>query len=100
MVKSVAGFIIAPLWHEFMKQALTLYPAESFPAPSVLNPVKPILNGEWQSINGTSTVHSILHWVNKNNPQGPYPEHPEEDPQYLLWEEPVQKWAEKQGFRE
>ena len=100
MVKSVAGFIIAPLWHEFMKQALTLYPAESFPAPPVLNPIKPILNGEWQSINGTSTVHSILHWVNKNNPQGPYPEHPEEDPQYLLWEEPVQKWAEKQGFRE
>lgn len=95
MVKSVAGFIVAPLWHEFMKQALTLSPAESFPTPPVLNPIKPILNGEWQSINGTTTVHSILHWVNKNDPQGPYPEHPEEDPQYLLWEEPVQKWVEK-----
>lgn len=98
MVKSVAGFIIAPLWHEFMKQALTLYPAEQFPASPVLNPIKPILNGEWQSINGTSTVHSILHWVNKNDPQGPYPEHPEEDPQYLLWEEPIRKWAERQNL--
>ncbi len=98
MVKSVAGFIVAPLWHEVMKQALKIYPAESFPAPSVLHPVKPNLNGEWQSINGTTTVHSILHWVNKNDPQGPYPEHPEEDPQYYLWEEPVKKWAEKQGL--
>lgn len=95
MVKSVAGFIVAPLWHEFMKQALTVYPPESFPAPPILHPVKPVLNGEWRSINGTTTVHSILHWVNKNDPQGPYPEHPKEDPQYLLWEEPVKKWAEK-----
>lgn len=100
MVKSVAGFIIAPLWHEFMKKALTIYPTESFSAPPILHPVKPILNGEWRSINGTTTVHSILHWVNKNDPQGPYPEHPEEDPQYKLWEEPVQKWAERQRLTE
>jgi 1A family penicillin-binding protein len=96
MIKSVAGFIVAPLWHEFMSYALTTRPAESFPDPPSFSSVtKPILRGEWQSINGTSTVHSILHWVDKDNPQGLPPEHPEEDPQYELWEEPVQKWAEK-----
>lgn len=100
MVKSVAGFIVAPLWHEFMQQALNTVPAALFPDPPILHPVKPILNGEWQSINGTTTVHSILHWVSKNDPQGPYPEHPEEDPQYELWEEPVRQWIARQKIME
>ena len=37
-------------------------------------------------------THTILHYVNKNNPQGGQPEHSEEDPQYQNWESAIQKW--------
>ncbi len=40
------------------------------------------------------SVHSILHWVNKNDPRGPIPTNPSEDPQYARWEYAVQAWAE------
>jgi len=38
-------------------------------------------------------VHSILYYVDKNNPAGPYPENPADDPQFLNWEIPVLGWA-------
>ena len=33
MEKKVAGFIVAPLWHEFMEYALSRIPDERFLAP-------------------------------------------------------------------
>jgi hypothetical protein len=41
-------------------------------------------------------IHDILHWVNKDDPRGPIPTHPENDPQYSLWETPVSLWAQNQ----
>jgi hypothetical protein len=40
------------------------------------------------------TAHTILHYVNKDDPQGEIPEDPDDDPQYKKWEKAVQKWAE------
>jgi len=37
-------------------------------------------------------IHSILHFVIKENPNGPYPKHPELDPQYINWEYGVEQW--------
>jgi len=40
-------------------------------------------------------AHSILWYVNREDPQGEYPEKPEKDSQFLRWEEGVKKWYKK-----
>lgn len=127
MVKQVAGFIIAPLWRAFMEEALAGLPEENFPPPPTAptNPeLKPALRGIWQGgrsyfIDKISQklateftppdlreekiltgVHSILYWLDKNNPLGPAPEMPFGDPQFWLWERPVRQWAANQGFHD
>ncbi len=98
MSKQVAGYIVAPMWNEFMKIAIEKYPASSFIDPEPIDPtIKPVLRGVWENPSG---VHEILHWVHKDNPQGDYPSNPASDPQYLLWEEPVQKWLSGEGFED
>ena len=39
-----------------------------------------------------NNIHSILHFVDKNNPLGPVPVNPAIDQQYENWEYGVQKW--------
>lgn len=108
MDKQIAGFIVAPMWNEFMRFYLNSSPNEFFPTPPPPDPdLKPVLRGFWQgnevyTENGIkkikTNIHSILHWVDKNNPRGPIPRSPVNDPQYKLWEEPVQIWANQQGL--
>ncbi len=43
-------------------------------------------------------AHDILHYVNINDPLGDAPDNPASDPQYQFWEEPVQKWAQENGY--
>ncbi len=98
MSKQVAGYIVAPMWNEFMQIAVAKYPAPSFIDPQPIDPeIKPIIQGVWENPLG---VHEILHWVNTSNPLGDYPSSPASDSQYLLWEEPVQKWLNGQSFEE
>lgn len=40
-------------------------------------------------------AHNILWYVDKDNPQGEYPEKPENDPQFERWEEGVKAWYKK-----
>lgn len=42
------------------------------------------------------TAHTILYYVDKDDPRGDAPENPEDDPQYKEWEKAVQKWAKKE----
>lgn len=122
MEKKVAGFIIAPLWNEFMRYALTKYPDQPFPEalPLTNESDKPVIRGIWQGsdivrtdLNGnlvpdtysgptrnkvTVNVHSILYWVDKSNPKGPRPENPNNDPQFPRWEYGVRKWAQQNGL--
>lgn len=99
IVKKIAGFVIAPMWRAFMDKALTHVANEPFipPTPEE-NPdsLKPVLRGSWQGPDGS--VHSILHWVDKSDPRGPYPSNPASDPQYLRWEYPVRLWAGDHNF--
>ncbi len=115
-------YVAAPIWNSFMSQALANSPVEQFPAPAPSGATKPILSGK---IEGETTVkidkasgklateltpptfieekiyrdlHSILHYVNKDDPNGPYPENPAADPQYTAWEEAVQRWAKEQNY--
>ncbi|MBX4195781.1 penicillin-binding protein [Candidatus Parcubacteria bacterium] len=95
MVKKVAGFIVAPLWRELMDKILPNLPVETFAAPEPTDPsIKPILRGDWQ----TGGIHSILYWVDKENPLGPVPTNPASDPQYSNWENAVQSYASRGGL--
>lgn len=97
MVKKVAGMIVAPMWNAFMQEAIAVLPDERFPAPAPTDPnLKPILRGDWNS--DPTGVHSILHYVDVNNPLGPAPVNPASDPQYWLWERPVENWAKANGY--
>ena len=111
MEKKVAGFIVAPWWHEIMEYALTniqmngeFIPPEPFPQD------KPYMRGEWRGgveyildkISGKLVIentpkdfqekkvireiHSILYWINGQSPQ------------FKNWEAPVRKWAEANGY--
>jgi 1A family penicillin-binding protein len=94
MQKKVAGFIIAPMWHQVMEVALADRPSEWFASPQYnYEDRKPMMVGDWQS----GGVHTILHWVDKDDPLGPAPNNPASDPQYKYWEYAVQRWA--QGIR-
>lgn len=117
MQHNVAGLIISPLWGAFMAQVARDFPPENFQPPMpTSNDLKPVLRGIWQG--GVSykidtisqklatqytpietqkeivfpNVHSILHWVNKDDPTGAIPTDPSKDSQYLYWEYGVREW--------
>jgi len=94
--KKVAGFVVAPMWGEFMRQVLPSLPNEKFIAPDPTDQnLKPILRGIWQD--GGQGIHSILYWINKNNPLGPAPFNPRSDQQFNNWEYAIQKWLSTQN---
>lgn len=40
-------------------------------------------------------LHSILHYILKNDPLGPLPENPSNDSQYTAWEEGIVQWTKE-----
>lgn len=111
-MNGLSGLIATPMWREFMDIALATVEEKSFGEPQALDPtIKPVLRGEIfdssaliQNIqlgNTTldiasiaSSIHTILHFVDKRNPLGPYPSNPANDSQYTNWEYAVQKWVQ------
>ena len=117
MNDAISALIITPVWGAFMSQVAKDFPPEEFQSPQpVSSDLKPVLRGVWQggvsyfidTVSGKvatqytpsetkkeivfPSVHSILQWVDKNNPLGPIPAHPENDSQYVNWEYSVRKW--------
>ncbi|HLP43804.1 MAG TPA: penicillin-binding protein [Candidatus Nanoarchaeia archaeon] len=114
MQRKIAAFIIAPFWNKVMTEALKITPKENFVRPVVEDSLdlKPVLRGKWQGGISRSTgndndntisnnaqeiltggVHDILHWVTKEDPRGPIPNRPQNDPQYENWEYAVRNWV-------
>ncbi len=120
MQRKVAGVIISPVWSAFMHEALKDKPVVSFKSPEK-NPddLKAVLRGVWQGgisyfidkiskkvateytpdlakqevvFNG---IHSILYWVDKDNPRGDIPKDPSKDSQFENWEYGVRNWAKQ-----
>ena len=106
-------------WRSVMNEALRKQTREYFTEPALeTDTLKPILRNVWQggdalpidSISGglatdltppetldyitIGTPHSILHWIDKNNPRGSIPENPERDSQYENWEGVVRQWLQ------
>jgi membrane peptidoglycan carboxypeptidase len=93
MVKNGSSILAAvPTWNAFMTQALPEVPNTTFIQPAPTNPTKPILAGDYLANN---QLHTILYYVNKNDPTGPDPANPAVDPQYQNWETALQTWAAK-----
>ena len=97
MVKKIARYLIAPFWNAVMQEALKEVPEETFPNPDPVDPnLKPVLRGIVTGYNDGSNnpqaIHDILYYVDKNNPTGPVPGNPWNDPQFNLWDTPVKQW--------
>jgi 1A family penicillin-binding protein len=87
--KKVAGFVLAPIWRKALLAAVDGSPVEYFPDQLPNTSSKPILRGNYC---GSDGIHTILKTVIKDNPDGPYPNNPESDSQYDLWETGLQNW--------
>ncbi len=108
----LSGLITTPMWRSFMDVALKKVEPQTFTQPQInTQGVKPILRGQYvdttqllESFSDSDktidlafiygNIHNILHYVDKNNPQGPYPSNPKQDGQYDNWEYGVQVWKE------
>ncbi|MDP3729810.1 MAG: transglycosylase domain-containing protein [bacterium] len=88
-----------PMWSAFLREALATRPLIPFTKPEQVLNTKPILNGKhivtYKAGDKTYPhVHTILQYLDKNDPQGPAPKNPGSDSQYENWETPILKWAE------
>lgn len=106
------------IWNQFMRTALKDTKPELFPPAPANASTKPIFNGtdggiklKINSANGkiaTSSTppqfiiektfilpHDILFYVDKEDPAGPEPLNPQDDPQYQNWEKALQAWIQK-----
>jgi 1A family penicillin-binding protein len=94
MSQIASALIVGPLWQKFMIEILKDIPEESFKASAYStedkSDLKPVLRGVWQTNDG---IHSILKYVNKDEPRGGEPRNPSSDPQFDLWETGVRNWA-------
>jgi len=116
--KADGSIVAAPIWHDYMSRVLTGTPVENFKAPDDYTTGKPILDGQIppqvvqvdkssgllattstppELIEERSTIvnHSILFYVDKDNPRGPIPTNPASDPQFNLWENAINLWSSK-----
>ncbi|MCR4279584.1 MAG: penicillin-binding protein [Candidatus Zambryskibacteria bacterium] len=95
MARKVSGLIVSPLWRDIMDEVLPSFPYESFVEPNQedFTQLKPVLRGETGGV-----AHSILHWVDKDNPRGAVPNNPGNDSQYLYWEYGVSRWVSLSGY--
>lgn len=96
MVKQGSSIVAAiPMWSNFMREVIKNYSPEFFTPPTQL-PLgkKTMMNGEYISTeSGVPEVHSILYYVNKDDPLGPRQLNPASDPQFRNWEIGVSAWA-------
>ncbi len=123
MKRGASGYTVAaPIWHEYMKNILTGSLVETFQKPKDIQIDKPMLGGSIgeekkviiDKVSGRlatkytplhlreekiyRTMHNILYFVNKDDPQGPIPEDPTKDPQYNNWEKGLIDWAKKNNI--
>ena len=117
--------VAAPIWRSFMDKVLVNYPVEQFPKYEKEDTGKDVLDGKVDEqdnvkvceITGKdneyclasdacpdslvkekdfSSIHTILYYVNKDDPRGDAPKNPENDSQFKNWEKGIEKWYEKE----
>jgi len=110
------SMVAAKIWNSFMQKALKDTPVEQFAPAPINDATKPVLRGSdggkitLQVDKATGNLatsstppeyveertyiqpHSILYYVNKNDPRGDPPTNPADDPQFSAWEQGIQDW--------
>ncbi len=107
-----------PIWSGFMTRVLQDKPIEYFTSPVIEETGKAVLDGRVGSTTVTvdrasgklateytpdsyreertfAQYHSILHYIDRADPRGSVPEHPEDDEMYAPWEAAIQTWIAK-----
>lgn len=114
--------VAAPIWNQFMQAALKGTPPEQFTAPQPVVTGKPVLDGDktartrvkidrasgklatdltppdYVEERAYGLPHSILSFVDKDDPRGPIPADPTKDPEFPMFEAAVAKWAQTQNI--
>jgi len=123
-MKKGGAALAGPIWNEVMSEALKKLPVESFEKPEPIDQtIPPILRGFWQgnetfitdSLTGglateytpdelkretsITNVHTILYWIDKNNPLQKMTSPQENDSQYKNWEYGIQKWWASNNYK-
>ena len=112
----------APIWQAFMKEITKDRAIQYFKKENIGKCDKPMVCGELSgaqpvridTMSGKLAteytpyttieekkyleVHTILHYININNPLGEPLSDPNKEPQYNLWEGPILAYAEEQGY--
>ena len=117
-MKKGGAALAGPIWNAVMNVALQTYNGGSFEKPDLFynESLPPILRGIWQGGESffidkisqklatentppetkvektTNNVHSILYWIDKNNPTILLPGGNTSDSQYKHWEVPTLEW--------
>ncbi len=115
-MKGGGNTLAGAIWNQFMRAALASTTPENFPSPPANTAEKAVLRGSDGGIKlpinnltgriATSSTppelivektflppHTILYYVNKDDPRGPAPTNPENDPQFSIWEAALQDWV-------
>ncbi len=111
--------VAAPIWQTFMTRVLEGTPKEVFKQPTIKKTGKAVLDGdrpvagqmyldsrtkmpaspntpiEFLETKDLSDNHSILYYLDKNDPLGAPPANPASDPQFTNWEAAIKRWTEK-----
>lgn len=119
MSRGADGSVIAaPIWGAYMKQATKNMPIERFQPPTEPTTNNAALLGtafmqQVKIVKGTNFLatdltppdmtemrtyyqpHEILYYLDKDDPTGPAPTNPAQDPQFENWEHAVQIWVSR-----
>ncbi|MDO8463610.1 MAG: transglycosylase domain-containing protein [bacterium] len=114
--------VAGPIWRAFADAVLPGLPKEAFTKPEPEQVDKPVLRGELPSIERVMVdrttgkratpetppelieertfqdLHTILRDIRRDDPRGPAPEHPNDDPMYEPWEAGIAAWAQREGI--
>ncbi len=91
MTDNTGSTIAGPAWNKMFRYVLETFP-DTYPDQPFTKPaqeedydsINPIIRGQIPSF------HSLLYFINKENPRGPYPTNPANDPQFRNWEAAMQ----------
>ena len=110
--------VAAPIWNRFMREAIAVREPGTFAGPDPITTDKPMLNGSFENTEVVRVnretgklasentppelieereykeVHSILYYVNRQDPLGAIPSNPAADPMFDRWEGSVRSWVE------
>jgi len=98
-VREVAGYVVSPLWREFMEFAINNHDQEEFfGAPRPVSDSVPAPLRGFYTTGDEGGAHEILHYVTKDAPL--IPGNSINDPQYPYWEYSLRAWERSESFEE